>query len=462
METNRMQDIPMTNETLSERFSVFVADLAYEHLTPEQVRKIKMYFLDWLGSAIAGSNQPPVRMMLNVVRTLGGSPEATVIPDGSRTNCLLSALVNGAASHVVEMDDLHRASILHPAAAIMPAVFAAAERAAASGRDLIVGLAAGYEVGIRLALAAGPGHYRYWHTTATCGTFGAAAGSAAVLGLDATKTTWALGSAGTQAAGLWEFLVESAMSKQLHAGKAAFNGLLSSLLAAEGFTGARAILEGDKGFFNAMSPDADRAACLEGLGDEFLFERNSLKYRASCGHTHSTIEALLQATGGRPLDPALVEAVDVHVYPEALDLLGKVTPTTPYVAKFHFPFCIATALAHGRVSPADFTAPRLEDPDINRLMKRVRLHDDPELGRAYPAKWPARVVVRLADGERLEGACEYPKGDPENPLTEAELIEKFDGLTAGLISHAAASGIVNRALDLENLDRADRVFEGIG
>ena len=136
----------MTEETLSERLSAFVADLVYDDLSPGQVVKVKMYFLDWLGSAVAGQKQPPVRMMLDVIHTLGGNPEATVIPDGSKTNCLLAALANGASSHVVEMDDLHRASILHPAAAIIPAVFAAAERKGASGRDMIVGVAAGYEV----------------------------------------------------------------------------------------------------------------------------------------------------------------------------------------------------------------------------------------------------------------------------------------------------------------------------
>ncbi len=451
----------MTKKTLSERLSAFVAGLVYEDLSSDQITKIKMYFLDWLGSAIAGGNEPPVRMMLNMVRALGGNPEATIIPDGSRTNCLLAALVNGAASHVVEMDDLHRESIFHPAAATTPAVFAAAERTHASGRDMIVGLAAGYEVGIRLALVAGPGHYRYWHTTATCGTFGAAAGSAAILGLDAARTAWALGSAGTQAAGLWEFLVESAMSKQLHTGKAAFNGLLSSLLAAEGFTGARGILEGEKGFFNAMSPDADPSGCLRGLGTDLLFERNSLKYRASCGHTHSSIEALLEATGGRPMDPALIHEVDVHVYPEAIDLLGKVAPTTPYIAKFNFPFCVATALIHGRVAPIDFTEARLNDPDINQLMEKVRLHGDPELGRAYPAKWPARVVIRLSDGKRLEGACEYPKGDPENPLTERDLIGKFKDLTAGLVPDDEATALIERALNMENQSRMNLLFSSL-
>ena len=187
----------MAKATISRKLARFVSHLTYEDLTTEQVYKIKTYFLDWLGSAFAGQTQRPIEIMLEVVRGLGGRTESTVIPDRSKTMSLLAALVNGASSHMVEMDDLHRQSILHPAAPIMPAVFATAEQQHASGQDLITSIAAGYEVAIRIAVAVGPSHYHYWHTTATCGTFGAAAGAAKILGLDEEEVTWALGSAGT-------------------------------------------------------------------------------------------------------------------------------------------------------------------------------------------------------------------------------------------------------------------------
>lgn len=254
--------------------------------------------------------------------------------------CLLAALVNGASSHVVEMDDLHRESIFHPAAPIMPAVFALAEREGSTGRDIILAISAGYEAGIRIAVAIGPSHYHFWHTTATCGTFGAAAGAAKILGLDEEHFVWALGSAGTQAAGLWEFLGESAMSKQLHPGKAAMNGLLASLLAQKGFTGASKILEGEKGLFRATSQDFSEEKCVAGLGKEFFSDRNSIKYYASCGHTHSAVDAVLKATGGRPMMVEEIERVDVSVYQASLDLLGDVMPTTPYLGKFNLPFCV--------------------------------------------------------------------------------------------------------------------------
>jgi 2-methylcitrate dehydratase PrpD len=449
----------MPGEILSNRLARYFCGVTFDGLGADHVTKMKLFFLDWLGSAYAGKDLPPIRMMRKVARSLGGTPEATSIPDGSKTNCLLASLLNGASSHIVEMDDLHRESILHPAAAILPAVLAAGEREGSSGKALIVAISVGYEVGIRVALAVGPSHYNFWHTTATCGTFGAAAGSAKVLHLNEDQFAWAIGSAGTQAAGLWEFLAESAMSKQLHPGKAAMNGLLAALLAKEGFTGARRILEGEKGFFRATSQDFDERKCTANLGKVFHSERNSIKYHASCGHTHSAIDAVILATGGKTLLPAEVEAVDLFVYQGAIDLLGNIEPKTPYLAKFNLPFCVATALRYGHVQSGDFTPARLEDNDLKQLMKKVKFAGDPDLSRAYPRKWPARVTIILKDGRRLDATSEYPKGDPENPLSERELITKFKGLTEGTLPSSQADAIVDRVMSLESIDNVNELLK---
>lgn len=434
----------------------FGARLRFEDLSRDQVRKLKAFFLDWLGSALAGVNEIPVRCILDIARSQGGTPESTLIPGGSGGPCLMAALVNGASSHVVEMDDLHRESILHPAAAVMPALLALAEREHATGRALITSIAVGYETAIRAALGAGTDHYRLWHTTATCGTFGAAAGAASLLKLAPERFAWALGSAGTQAAGLWQFLAEGAMSKQLHAGKAAMNGLLSALLARGGFTGPVRILEGEKGFFRATSENFDEARCLQGLGETFFFERNSLKFHASCGHTHSAIEAAVAAAGKKGIPPDEIREVTVHVYQAALDLLGDVTPETPYEAKFSLPFCLALALTRGRAAPEDFTPDTLRDPALRALMDRVRVISDPRLSSRYPRRWPARVQVVTSRGQRLSGAADYPKGDPENPLTWEEVADKFNGLTRNVLSGTGAQNLIDRISRLEELaDTAD-------
>jgi 2-methylcitrate dehydratase PrpD len=442
----------MTTLTLSRKLGSVLSRLSYSDLSESQIGKLKLYFLDWLGSAIAGRGEKPVRIILEVIRDLGGIPESTMIPDQSLSSCLWAALANGASSHVVEMDDLHRESILHPAAAIIPAVFALAEREKAGGKDLLSAIAVGYEAAIRIAVGAGPSHYRFWHTTATCGTFGAAAGAARLLGLDEDQTVSAFGSAGTQAGGLWEFLTNNAMSKQLHPGKAAFNGLLSALLAQKGFTGAAKILEGEKGFFKATSQDYDESRCLQGLGTEWMFERNSIKYHASCGHTHSAIDAILQITGSEPSEPGRIREVKVRIYEQALDLLGNVEARTPYLAKFNLPFCIATAIRYGRVGLADFALSRLTDPDILRLMEKISLIGDPELSKLYPGRWPARVEMITHDGHVSHGATDYPKGDPENPMTEEELISKFRGLTEALIAPDDTERLIQQVIEMEKLD----------
>lgn len=439
----------MSTLTLSGQLGAFLSRLSYHDLSGSQVSKLKIYFLDWLGSAIAGRGEKPVQIILGVIHELGGTPESTIIANQTSSNCLLAALANGASSHVVEMDDLHRESILHPATAIIPAVFALAEREKASGADLLLAIAVGYEAAIRVAIGVGPSHYRFWHTTSTCGTFGAAAGAAKLLGLDEEQTTSAYGSAGTQAAGLWEFLTDNAMSKQLHPGKAALNGLLSALLAQRGFTGARKILEGEKGFFQATSSHSDGARCLADLGKVFYFERNSIKYHASCGHTHSAIDAVLQATRGIVLKPEEIESVRVSIYQGALDLLAHVEPTTPYFAKFNLPFCVASALRFGHAHLADFSPERIRNPEIIQMMQKIRIQSDPELSAVYPRKWPARVEIIKRSGERLIGAIEYPKGDPENPLSESEVVEKFKSLTRGLIADDWADTLCQRVLSLE-------------
>jgi len=450
----------LTSPSISQKLAQFFCNLRYEDLSDSLVYQIKTFFLDWLASAFAGLSQPPTQIMLSLATDIKGSLDATIIPTHSRHLSLVAALVNGASSHVMEMDDLHRQSILHPAASILPAIFAAGEKEHVSGRDLILGILAGYETGIRAALAAGKSHYKYWHTTSTCGTFGAAAGAAKVLGLESEPFVWALGSAGTQSSGLWEFLTEGAMSKQLHPGKSSMNGLLAALLAQKGFTGSSRIFEGKKGFLKATSDDYDFNILTNGLGETFHTARNSLKYYASCGHTHSAIDAALKVLRDIDLDVAAIRSITVYVYQDALDLLEDVDAHTPYLAKFNLPFCVSTALNFGHVDLDDFTDERLNNPEILSLMGIISLKEDPELTMLYPQKWPSRVEIELANGERYNGYCEYPKGEPGNPLSEKELIEKFYKLCGNIITKDEKERIIDLVLNIEKIDDVTNIFHG--
>lgn len=409
----------------------FICQASFENLSPTAVEMTRLAFMDWAGSAAAGSKQSPAQMILGVVDELGGNPEATLLA-GGRSSCLNAALLNGAIAHIVELDDVHRASIIHPAAPIIPAALAAAEKEHAGGRELITAIAVGYEIAIRIAEAVTPSHYHYWHTTGTCGTFGAAAAAAKIFRFGADSVTWALGNAGTQAAGLWEFLADGAMSKHLHPGKAAMNGLLAAMLARRGFTGATRILEGERGFCRATAPEFDLDRITSGLGgSHFKVEEISFKIHSSCRHTHPAVDATLELVRRHSIDPNDVQTVRVRTYKTALDITNNFIPESPYAAKFSLPFCVALAIKEGRCGQGEFTASNLTDPVIRSLMEKTELEVDPELNSRYPELWPAAVEIKTRQGEVFTASTDSPRGDPENPLTAAELEEKFLSMASG-------------------------------
>jgi 2-methylcitrate dehydratase PrpD len=448
--------------TISERIAAFIYDADYDSLSVDALEMAKLCFLDWLGSVYAGKGSRPAVAVLLVAKSLGGNPEATLIPDGSQSSAFLAALVNSAASHVVEMDDLHKESILHPAAPVIPAALAMAEREGASGRELLTAVVVGYEVAIRAGEAMGPSHYHFWHTTGTCGTFGAAAAAGKVLGLSKPELVMALGTAGTQAAGLWEFLTEGAMSKQLHPAKAAADGLLSALLAEQGFTAASRIFEGEKGFCRAMATEGDLDRLTKGLGSESpRILTTSFKAHAACYHIHSAIDAVLEIRRKHSLKPADVASVQIALYPAALDLLEKVAPQDAYAAKFNIPFCVATALVYEQVGLSAFTADRLEDPKIMEVMRRISLVRDSDLGKVYPERWPAVAEIRTTAGQTHAARIDFPRGDPKNPMTREELEAKFNNLATPALSVDQRRRAIGACLHLDRVENLASFFSDL-
>jgi 2-methylcitrate dehydratase PrpD len=448
--------------TIQEQMAAFIFDASYEALPPEALAMARLCVLDWLGSVYAGKGARPAVAMLLVARSLGGNPEATLLADGSRSSAYMAALVNAAASHVVEMDDLHKGSILHPAAPVIPAALAMAEREGASGQEFLTAVVVGYEVAIRVGETMGPSHYRFWHTTGTCGTFGAAAAAAKILGLSRPEAAMALGSAGTQAAGLWEFLVDGAMSKQLHPAKAAADGVLAALLAEQGFTAATRIFEGEKGFCRAMSDGADLGRLTEGLGTTPpRILANSFKAHAACYHTHSAIDAALTIRRQASLQPADIKAVRISLYPAALDLLEKVDARDPYAAKFNIPFCVATALVYGQIGLSAFTADRLADPKVQGVARRISLVRDAELGKAYPECWPAVVEITTRAGQSHTARVDFPRGDPRNPMSQEELVAKFRNLATPALTEEQREKMAEACLHLERVENMATFFDDL-
>ena len=342
----------------------------------------------------------------------------------------VAALVNGGLAHIVEMDDLDRISVMHPGAVVIPAALAVAEREGASGSDFVAAVVAGYEVAIRIGTVVGKRHYYIFHNTATCGAFGAAAAAGWLLRLNEAQFVWALGSAGTQAAGLWEFNAEGAMSKHLHAGRAAANGVLAADLAARDFTGARRILEGERGFFAATAPDAEPARVLDDLNvaePTFKISAVSIKPHASCRHTHPAVDAALALRS--QLNGRVISGVQIETYQAVLDLCDNPAPETPYAVKFSLHYCVASALRRGRAGLVDFTPEAIGEPAVRELLPLVKIGVAPEFEARYPAEWCSRLQLTFTDGNGTAVATiNHPKGDPENPLTAQELEDKFHRL----------------------------------
>ncbi|MDI6813642.1 MAG: MmgE/PrpD family protein [Desulfitobacteriaceae bacterium] len=445
--------------SISQDLSRFVVNSRYDDFPPAVVRAAKDAFLDWLGSAAAGAEKPPGQIMQAVVGEMGGNPEATLLSTGQKTASILAALVNGAISHIVELDDVHKASILHAGAAIIPAALAAAEKAGASGKHLIEGIVVGYEVAIRIGEAVSPAHYYYWHTTGTVGTYGAAAAAGKILGLNEEQMTDALGSAGTQAAGLWEFLADGAMSKHLHPGKSCLNGLLSALLAQKGFTAAKKILEGEKGFVRATAAEFDLGKITSGLGQGFKILENCYKIHASCRHTHHALDVVLELVQKYDLKPEQIAKIAVKTYPTAIDITGNFNPDSLYAAKFSLPFCVALAVKARKAGLNEFTSENLDDPAIRSLMTKVELVEDAEITDLYPEKWPAVVEIIDTRGKTHVGRTDYPLGDPENPVTHEQIVEKFRELAQLNFSPMGVENLIAAVDELEGVTDLSQMLQ---
>ncbi len=410
----------------SQVLSHFLAAIRYEDIPQPVVARTEELFLDWFASALAGKGARPVETINAFAAAMGPQDgRAENLLTRKRTSPFFAALVNGAASHFVEQDDLHNSSVLHPGTVVFPAVLAAAQDVGADGKALIAAAVAGYECGVRVGEFLGRSHYRIFHTTGTAGKLAAAAGVAHVLKLDGAKMQHCLGSAGTMAAGLWEFLRDAADSKQLHTAKAAADGLMAAYIARDGFTGAHAIFEGRQGMAAGMSSDADERWLTDGLGTRWATAETSFKFHASCRHTHPAADALLALMQQHGLKADDIAKVTAHVHQGAIDVLGPVTdPQTIHQSKFSMGFVLAQIAVLGRAALADFTEKSLINKEIREFHDRVSMVLDAEVDGAYPRRWLGRVSVQTKDGRSLECRVDTPKGDPGNTLSRAELEDK--------------------------------------
>jgi 2-methylcitrate dehydratase PrpD len=407
--------------------------------------------VDWFSATVAGSPMLPARILRKTLVDDDERGQCRLVPDGRGVRPRTAALVNGTASHIAELDDIYRDGLYHPGSPTVAAALAAAQQLGVSGEDLLRGVAVGYEVGDRIAAAVQPAHYTYWHTTGTVGTIGAAAAVAELLRLDADRFAHALATATTMAAGLQQAFRSDAMSKPLHAGHASDSGVLAAMAAAEGFTGALDVLDGEAGFGAGMAASPDWSASLDELGKPWGITQATVKNHSCCGHTFAAVDAAL-ALRAEGLEAERVRSIRVATYGTALKVAGNPDPRTAFEAKFSTGYCVAAALVLGSVRLRAFEDEQLGNPEIRRLLGSVTLEMDLEYDAAFPGQRAARVTVVDEDGKAWEHVRTTRKGDPDDPLTDDELRDKFSDLALPVLGEEASARLESSLWSLAELE----------
>ena len=439
--------------TAIEKFAAFGAGLAGAPLQQDVVHHAKRALIDWYAAALAGARIAPSTLLeKSHADDLDRGPCRLV--SGRSATPRTAALINGASAHAEEVDDIFKDAIYHPGAPTIAAAMAAAQEIGASGAVFLRGVVAGYEISTRIGATLGRAHYKYWHNTGTVGTFGAAAAAASIYGLDNRRFAHALGTCGTFAAGLQQAFRADSMSKPLHAGHAGEAGLSAAQMARAGITGALDILDGEAGLGRAMGDAPDWNMATASLGQHFNVTRMTFENHACCGHTFAAIDGALEVQRKLAARAADIAAVKVATYAPALDVAGNPNPVTSAEARFSLPYVVATALVHGSTRLKAFTPERLGCRDTRDLMKRIALSVDPAIDGRFPNRRAADVTIDLRDGRSANYFQPDRKGDPELPLTDQDLEDKFCELADPVIGGNRARSLL---ADLWRIDGATAV-----
>jgi aconitate decarboxylase len=436
----------------------FVAGLAYERIPADVITRIKLLILDSFGCALYGTELPWSRILMTTLGGLDGTKACAVWGADRRLSAPHAALVNGTLVQSFELDDVHRAGVLHVGAVTLPALVAVAElRPGMSGQDFLRAAVAGYEIGPRVGLCMGPEHIgQGWHSGATVGVFSAAAGAAAGLQLSVDQAVHALGIAGTQAAGLMAAQY-GAMVKRMHAGRAAQSGLYGALLAEAGFTGIVDVFESPYGgFCTTFSRSHDRfnlAELTAGLGERFETFGVALKFYSCVGSNHTTLDAIRTIAARRAFAADDIAKITVHGSQATVDHVGwPYKPQGLTSAQMNLPFCVATLLAEGDVFVDQFSEAVVSDPRRMALAAKVEVVHDPAItARGAKLRHMVRVDMHFTDGTLTSDTVEAPRGSEQKFASEADVVEKFRKLARRTLSDAQAERIVDLVLGCDKL-----------
>lgn len=452
---------------ISEQLADLTAHLRYDDL-PRNVRHhATTLILDLLGSIIGSKKIESSQMAAELALELGGPEESNIIGYHHKVSTPNAAFANAIQGYAFDYTDDHNESNCHPSVATIPASLALGQKLHSSGKEIVEAIALGNEVVCRLGAAfLGKTYYQGFHPTSTCGVFGAAISAAKLLKLDFKRTVWALGIAGSQAAGLLEWNAEGSYTKRLQAGHPAMCGLLSAMLAEKGFNGPSTIFEGVTGFLNAYSlnREYDVSYITKDLGKVWNFSTSSIKFYPCCRYSAGHLDACLEIYEKYHPDPQKIRKILIRSSNFAIKILTtplerKLKPQTTVDAQFSMPYQAAIALIRGKVDVNAFTESSFKDPKVLSLVPKVEWTIDEEFERRYPSSYSCAVTVAMDNGETFTSGVDNPKGDYRNPLTQGEIENKFIGLANIEIADGNKIGdIIAFVRDIEKAVDINRLF----
>jgi 2-methylcitrate dehydratase PrpD len=436
----------------SAKIAAHVAQTRYEDLPPEVVHAFKRALLDHVTCALAGSAMPVSRALLSYYQETDASRSATVIGAEARLSSPNAALVNGANTHGLDFDDGTTHGSAHPSGAIFPAVLAAAEQHGSGAKPVILAAALGYDVMVRIAAAMHPvTAKRGWHNTPLAGVFGAAAAVASLLGLDAARANHALGLAGSFAGGIRQYLDDGAEVKRIHPGKAARDGMLCAEFAKRGVTGPGKVLEGRYGFADTHAGGEFKwGRLMEGLGSRWEIAGIYFKPYPCCRHYHSAIDGIVALRGEHRLAPADVESLRIGLYAVGVNGHDHKHCDNILDAQMSAPVGAALAMVDGEIAAHQFLPDSLARPEVRRMIELTETRLDEECERLYPARRSGVVEIVVKGGRKLSARVLDPKGEGENPMSDADLERKFAANCEPLVGKQRAGAILQAVWDFEN------------
>jgi 2-methylcitrate dehydratase len=441
--------------TVTAEIARFAAGLRFEDLDPATVREAKRFLLDTLGCALGGLGARDVRIARAALGPLAGPGAATLVGTGARVDPLTAALLNALAVRVLDYNDVYwQQDPSHPSD-LIPGALACAEHAGRRGADLVVGIVLGHELEMRLCEAAVPGlRERGWHH-ATLTAFAAPVAAGRMLGLDAGALQHAMGIAGSCSATLGAVTAGAlTMMKNTADPLAVQAGVRAALLAQAGTTGPAHVLDGKEGLTQVLGPAWRLAALTDGLGRDWRIRRCGMKAFPTEALTHAPISAVLDLVTAHDLAPEQIAKVHVRSLARAADILAdpsKYDPRSKETADHSLPYVLAAAIVDRQVTPAQLTDAKIGDPRIRAQLRKVEVVADPAIEQDFPRLQRVVVTITTTDGAEHTRALDYPKGDPRNPLTDAEIERKLDALAAPVLSEAARRRLVDAVWHLEEL-----------